>query len=105
MRSAQLHLDEYDTDKLSNRYLERYDPLFEPWLNKPVVLLELGIHKDGSLHLWRDYFPLGNIVGADITLPKKLETSDRIQLFQGSQADKQFLSEVANKIAPGVLTS
>ena len=100
MRNAQLRLEEYDTDKISNQYLERYDPILEPWLDKPIVLLELGVNKGGSLLLWHDYFPSGTIVGIDIDLPKEFEPTDRMHLFEGSQADRSFLSGVANNVAP-----
>ena len=100
MRSSQLPLAQYDTDKITNRYLERYDPVLEPWADKKIVLLELGVHKGGSLLLWRDYFPLGTIVGIDISLPTGFQPTERIHLFEGSQADPQFLSRVANEVAP-----
>lgn len=100
MRNNRLHLEEYNTDKISNDYLDRYDPILEPWLDKPIVLLELGVYKGGSLLLWHDYFPLATIVGIDINLPKEFEPPDRIHLFEGSQADCPFLSHVANKVAP-----
>ena len=60
MRSKQLTLTQYDTDKIANRYLERYDPILEPWVNKKITLLEIGVHKGGSLFLWRDYFSQGD---------------------------------------------
>ena len=100
MRSKQLLLDKYDSDKITNRYLEEYDPIFEPLVQKDIKLLELGIYKGGSLLLWRDYFPNGTVAGIDIKLPKGLESEERIQLFNGSQTDTGFLSEVADKIAP-----
>ncbi len=100
MRSAQLHLDKYDTDKISNRYLERYDEILNPWLAKPITLLELGVKEGGSLLLWHDYFPSATIVGIDINLPKEFKPTDHIYLFEGSQADRQFLSGVATKVAP-----
>src|SRR5208282_497444 len=100
MRSTQLALDRYDTDKIRGRYLERYDPILQPWVDKRVKLLEMGVHKGGSLLLWRDYFPLGTIVGIDINLPKEFSPGERIQVFEGSQADLRFLSEVANRVAP-----
>jgi hypothetical protein len=93
-------LTQYDTDKVENRYLERYDPILEPLLEKEIVLLEIGVHKGGSLLLWRDYFPLGAVVGIDISLPKNYQPPERIQVFKGSQTDLQFLSDVANKTAP-----
>lgn len=101
MRSAQLKLDQYDSDKISNHYLERYDPVLESWIDKPVILLELGVHKGGSLLLWRDYFPFGTIVGVDIRLPKDFKPADGIRMFEGSQTDTTFLSCVGNEAAPG----
>ncbi len=100
MRSEQLNLAGYDTDKIQHHYLEVYDPVLSFWTDKDVKLLEIGVHKGGSLQLWRDYFPKGTIVGIDLELPPEFIPGDRIQLFKGSQADTQFLSQVATSIAP-----
>lgn len=100
MRSEQLNLGNYNTDKIVSQYLKQYDPIFEPWVNKEVKLLELGVREGGSMLLWRDYFQQGIIVGVDIKLPRGFGTHERIKLFQGSQGDKKFLSEVANTVAP-----
>ncbi len=100
MRSSQLPLEQYDTDKIANRYLERYDLILEPWRDKKIVLLELGVYKGGSLLLWRDYFPLGTIVGIDISIPKEFKPTERIHIYEGDQADTKFLSRVANEVAP-----
>src|SRR4029453_15907272 len=100
MRSKELNLDSYNTDKVTNRYLDVYDPILAPWVDKKIKLLEIGIRKGGSLQLWRDYFQLGIIIGIDIKLPEHFVPGERIQIFEGSQADEQFLSAVANKTAP-----
>jgi hypothetical protein len=100
MRSSQLHLEQYDTDRIASHNLERYDPVLEPWVEKKIVLLELGVGKGGSLLLWRDYFPLGTIVGIDTNLPKDFEPTERIHMYEGSQTDPKFLSLVANEVAP-----
>jgi hypothetical protein len=100
MRSKELNLDSYNTDKITHGYLDVYDPILAPWVAKEIKLLEIGIRKGGSLQLWRDYFRLGVIIGIDIKLPEHFVPGERIQMFEGSQADKQFLSEVANKTAP-----
>jgi hypothetical protein len=100
MRSKELNLDCYNTDKITHRYLDVYDPILAPWVDKEIKLLEIGIHKGGSLQLWRDYFRLGTIAGIDIKLPHNFAPGERIQIFSGSQADEQFLSEVACKTAP-----
>jgi hypothetical protein len=99
MRSKQLSLDSYDSDKIRIGYLDVYDPVLAPWVDKEIKLLEIGIHKGGSLQLWRDYFARGVIVGIDIKLPEHFVPGERIQVFQGSQADTRFLSEVADKVA------
>ena len=100
MRSRQLNLAIYDTDKIDHHYLEVYDPVLAPWNNKELTLLEVGIYRGGSLKLWRDYFPRGTIVGVDLKLPERFVPGERIQIFEGSQADERFLAEVANKTAP-----
>ena len=100
MRSRQLNLAIYNTDKIGYRYLEDYDPILAPWVDKEVELLEIGIHNGGSLKLWRDYFPLGVVVGIDLKLPEGFVPGERIQVFEGNQAHIAFLSEVANRTAP-----
>jgi len=99
MRSKQLNLDSYNTDKITHGYLDVYDPILAPWLGREIKLLEIGIFKGGSLQLWRDYFPLGTIVGIDLKLPDHFVPGERIQVFEGSQSDERFLSEVANETA------
>lgn len=100
MRSSQLTLAQYDSDKAALPYMQRYDELLQPWIGKKISLLELGIHKGGSLLMWHDYFPLGSIAGIDIKLPENLPPKERIHVFQGSQGDTRFLSRVADEIAP-----
>jgi hypothetical protein len=100
MENTRLHPEQYDTDKLSLGYLEKYDAVLQPWVDTSVALLELGARKGGSLLLWRDYFPSGTIVGIDIKLPKDFPPTDRIRMYEGSQADPAFLSRVANEVAP-----
>ncbi len=99
-RSSQLDLGKYDSDKIDNRYLEWYDPILAPYLQKKMALLELGVAKGGSLMLWHDYFPLATIVGVDINPPKGFPLSERIRIFEGSQADIPFLTSVASASAP-----
>jgi len=100
MRSKQLDLTTYNSDKITYNLMEEYDRVFEPWVEKNVKLLELGIYRGESLLLWKDYFPMGDITGIDITLPPDFTPRERITLFEGSQTDKVFLSWVATKMAP-----
>jgi len=100
LRSLELSLDKYDSAKIHNRCLNLYDPIFEPYVHKKITLLELGVEKGDSLLLWRDYFPFGTTTGIDITLPDGFDPGERIHTFEGSQADPQFLSQVADNVAP-----
>lgn len=100
MRSKQLDLSAYDSDKIKHGYLGLYDPVLVPWIDKEITLLEVGVYRGGSLRLWRDYFSRGTIVGIDRNLPENFQSEERIQLFEGNQGDKAFLSKVANATAP-----
>lgn len=100
MRSKELDLAKYNTDKITNRYLEQYDQVLEPWVDKEVKLLEVGVYKGGSLDLWHDYFSKGTIVGIDIFSPENITVSERIHFYKGSQTDKEFLTDVSEKKAP-----
>jgi hypothetical protein len=101
MRSRELDLQRYDTDKVPHGYLEVYDPVLRPFLDREITLLELGVAKGGSLLLWRDYFPRGTIVGVDKGDPPAwAEREARIRVFQGYQHDPGFLSSVARQTAP-----
>lgn len=95
-----LNLEKYDTDKISNEYLDRYNPMLAPWVGKSITLLELGVLKGGSLLLWNDYFPFSKIVGIDLNLPENFMPVENIEIFQGSQIDREFLTNIANKSAP-----
>jgi hypothetical protein len=100
MRSGELALEKYNTDKITHRYLQWYDPMVERFVQSPIKLLELGIYEGGSLLLWRDYFPKATIVGVDIQIRVDLSREERVRAFQGSQQDTGFLSEVAHQTAP-----
>jgi len=95
-----LNLEIYNTDKISNKYLEKYAPFLAPWVGKKIALLELGILEGGSLHLWNDYFPSSRIVGIDLKIPEKFTPAENIRMYKGSQADTKLLTDVAEENAP-----
>jgi SAM-dependent methyltransferase len=100
MRSAELRLESYNTDKVANGYLQYYDPVFAELVGRELRLLEIGVHEGGSLKLWRDYFPKGRITGVDLRVPPGLEGEARIAAYAGDQSDTAFLTDVAGKSAP-----
>jgi tRNA G46 methylase TrmB len=52
-----------DKSRLRHDYLRKYERLFERFVNKSIVLLEIGIHNGASLMNLEHYFTNANIVG------------------------------------------
>jgi 23S rRNA U2552 (ribose-2'-O)-methylase RlmE/FtsJ len=95
----QFKLKTYDTDK-SEQYMEQYLEHFEKLRDKQISLLELGVHKGGSLLMWGDYFSNGSIAGVDIKNVQFDNDNDRVKFYQGSQTDTDLLSRIKKEIAP-----
>jgi len=109
--------DKYYSNK-PHYYLSVYERYFAEWADKAINLLELGVHRGGSLEMWAEYFPKGNIVGLDLkdiievdlsgnpvivdgkTVIKQF-SSDRIVSRKGSQVDRSFLNDLSAECAPG----
>lgn len=76
-------------------YLSIYDRHLAPWRGKPVRMLEIGVFRGGSLHLWRRYLgSKATIFGIDIDPACKQFDGDAGQVRIGSQADPVFLDRV-----------
>jgi SAM-dependent methyltransferase len=99
-RSEELDLGRYDTDKVPNGYLRIYDRIFEPLIDRPVKLLELGVRSGGSLRLWRDYFPRGIVAGLDVEPLANAQDEERLRIYRGPQEDTALLSRIAAEVAP-----
>lgn len=81
-------------------YLPTYEWYFSPRRNDPLKMLEIGIGRGGSPRIWREYFPKGEIYGADF-FRDKFYTEDRIQAnFWCDQHDPSTLIEMMEKIGP-----
>ncbi len=92
---------QYATDKALHRsHLEYYAEFFEPFRDKEIRLLELGVDQGGSLLLWRDYFPRAVIVGLDIKPVELDDPTGRILLYRGRQEDPRLLDLIARQTAP-----
>jgi hypothetical protein len=67
------------TDKYHHGFLIEYQKYFEHLRNDPITLLEIGVHKGGSLRMWAEYFPNAQIYGVDIPRKRNSEyVEDRI---------------------------
>ena len=74
-------------------------PLYDRYLSKyrgtDVKMLEIGVYKGGSLHLWREYLgPKAPIFGIDINPDCASVNGIDGQVRIGSQADPAFLAAV-----------
>jgi hypothetical protein len=95
----------HGTDKWGRHfYAKYYDTYLSKFRNQKLNLLEIGVggyenpsEGGDSLRMWKEYFPKGNIVGIDIHDKSSLSES-RIQIFQGSQDDRDFLQHVVSKV-------
>ena len=89
----------YRTEKGPD-YYRVYERRFAAYKDEPIVLLELGTERGGSLELWRDYFQNGTIVGLDQSPPTLVDPSGRIHIYQGQQQDTDLLDRIGNECAP-----
>lgn len=83
-------------------YLDCYDEMLPRVRELQGNVLEIGVLFGGSIELWREYFPVGKIVGIDIDTERKqyerLEKGIHVEI--GSQADPEFLKTVVEKHGP-----
>jgi hypothetical protein len=91
-----------NTDREINKwmhYFDIYDRHFNRFRGKEVVIVEIGVFRGGSLQMWKNYFgDKAKIYGIDINPDCKEFEEENIEIFIGSQSDRQFLKEVKAKI-------
>ncbi len=82
-----------------SHYFDIYERHFSRFRNKEIVVLEIGISQGGSLQMWKDYFgPRARIYGIDIDPRCKDLEEENINIFIGSQSDRDFLRQVKKQI-------
>ena len=83
-------------------YFEAYDRFFSKYRGKDVTILEIGVFKGGSLQMWKHYFDAANhnvkVYGIDINPDCKALEEENIEIFIGSQEDREFLRSVKEQI-------
>lgn len=80
-------------------YFETYETYFEKYKNKEVVILEIGVYQGGSLKMWRHYFgDNAKIYAIDINPLCKQFEEENVEIFIGSQSDREFLKYIKSKI-------
>ena len=82
-------------------YFEVYERHFNKYRGKEMVMLEIGVSHGGSLQMWKDYFGIkAKIYGIDIKPRCKTLEEENIEIFIGSQSNRNFLKETIQKIPP-----
>lgn len=89
----------YFSTKFKN-YFPIYEILFNKYVNKNLVFVEIGVLDGGSLFMWKKYF--GNkarIIGIDLNPnAKKIAKNNKIEIFIGNQADPDFWKSFFKKV-------
>jgi hypothetical protein len=88
----------YKSDKGSiyHNYLEIYEKYFSKYRDSLENFLEIGLWEGESIRMWRDYFNVGNLVGADILDLSHIELKDTIILL-GDQSVRADLESIIDK--------
>jgi len=84
-------IDNTRTDKQTrHQYLDAYEETFSYYKDKAKRVLEIGIDRGGSIHLWRKYFPNATIYGMDCIpleqVADDLKHDDKIVIWAGLDA-------------------
>ena len=85
-------------------YFDEYEKHFSRFRGKDVNILEIGVSHGGSTKMWKHYFSKNNakvnIYGVDINPDCKKLEEEGIQIFIGSQEDREFLRQLKTQIPP-----
>jgi cephalosporin hydroxylase len=77
-----------------------YERHFSRFVNRPVLMFEIGTGDGGSAQMWKGYFgPLARIVSIDIRDCQQYEES-QIYIRTGSQSDSGFLRDLVAEFGP-----
>ena len=81
-----------------HHYYTAYEERLAPYRDRPVRVLEIGVHYGGSLKLWHEYVhPDSTIVGVDIEERCSRYARDNISVEIGDQSDEGFLQTLVDK--------
>ena len=86
----------HNASKQGHNYLPLYWRYFRDIQFSTKKVLEIGVHKGGSLKLWKDFFPNAQIHGFDIDESCKRFEEDRIKIFIGDQGKHKHYQQFDN---------
>lgn len=81
-----------------SHYFPVYETYFQKFVNTPVVFIEIGVYKGGSLQMWKKYFgPHAKIIGIDIRPEFNDLEEEQIYIRTGDQNDPAFLQSLVDE--------
>tara|TARA_Y100000591_G_C21830471_1_gene699255 strand:+ start:613 stop:1461 length:849 start_codon:yes stop_codon:yes gene_type:complete len=84
--------------KWSN-YFGIYEKIFQKFVNKKIIFVEIGIGNGGSLFMWRKFFgKKARIIGIELNPEAKILEKKGFEIFIGDQADPLFWKNFYQKI-------
>lgn len=82
-----------------HHYFEIYERHFARFRNTEVHVMEIGVFHGGSMQMWKEYFgPRAHIYGVDIDPQVRQFEEDRVQIFIGDQANRDFLRQLKQAV-------
>ena len=84
----------YGSDKgaTAHKYVDLYEQHLGPVRADVRRVLEIGVYRGASLQMWRDFFPLADIIGVDIA--EVSVAGPRIETVRGDQSDPAVLERL-----------
>lgn len=82
-----------------NTYFHVYETIFEKYINREIIFVEVGVLNGGSLFMWREFLgPKARIIGIDLN-PAALKWNDYgFEIYIGSQSDPEFWEDFFKKV-------
>lgn len=82
-------------------YFTAYERHLSRFVNRPVLLVEIGCGEGGSLQMWKRYLgPQALVVGVDIREECAAYADTQIAVRIGNQADTDFLDRLLGEFGP-----
>jgi hypothetical protein len=79
-------------------YFPVYERHFSRFVNRDVVMIEIGCGKGGSLQMWKRYLgPHARIIGVDIDPACAHYAEDQIEIRIGDQSSPAFLASLVRE--------